>query len=166
MTWMLACDAEMGLAMTEPEDNILSTPAAAQWQAVGIANHHGFDIPLFSLHSKTSSGIGEFPDLLPLIPWVKELGMDVIQLLPINDSGPENSPYLTLSAYALNPMYLGLALTLLGWGVFLSNALAFVFIPAFIVYMNRFQIGPEERALEFLFAQDFLAYKAKVRRWL
>lgn len=94
--------------MSEPEDRILATPAAAQWQSVGIKDHHGFDIPIFSLHSKSSSGIGEYTDLLPLIPWVKELGMDVIQLLPINDTGPENSPYLTLSAYALNPMYLGL----------------------------------------------------------
>ena len=94
--------------MSELEESILSTPAAAQWKNIGIANHHGIDIPLFSLHSKSSCGIGEFPDLLPLIPWCKELGLDVIQLLPLNDTGPENSPFLTLSAYALNPMYLGL----------------------------------------------------------
>lgn len=94
--------------MSEAEDLINSTPAASQWKSVGISNHHGFDIPLFSLHSKTSCGIGEFTDLLPLIPWVKDLGLNVIQLLPLNDSGPENSPYLTISAFALNPMNLGL----------------------------------------------------------
>jgi 4-alpha-glucanotransferase len=94
--------------MGEPEDSILATPAAAQWQNIGIANHHGVDIPLFSLHSKESCGIGEFTDLLPLIPWAKELGLSVLQLLPLNDTGPENSPFLTLSAYALNPMHLGL----------------------------------------------------------
>lgn len=90
------------------QETILSTLAAAQWKAVGIKNHHGFDIPLFSLHSKHSCGIGEFTDLLPLIPWCKELGLDVLQLLPLNDTGPETSPFLTLSAYALNPMHLGL----------------------------------------------------------
>lgn len=94
--------------MSEAEEIILASPAASQWKAIGIQNHQGINIPLFSLHSKTSCGIGEFPDLLPLIPWAKELGLDVIQLLPLNDSGPENSPYLTLSAFALNPMYLGL----------------------------------------------------------
>lgn len=94
--------------MSEPEDTILSTPASAQWKSVGITHHHGLDIPLFSLHSKTSCGIGEFPDLLPLLPWCKEIGLDVIQLLPLNDTGPENSPFLTLSAYALNPVHLGL----------------------------------------------------------
>lgn len=96
-----------GLTMSTQEA-ILSTPAATQWKAIGIKEHHGFDIPLFSLHSKNSCGIGEFTDLLPLLPWLKELGLDVLQLLPLNDTGPESSPFLTLSAYALNPMHLGL----------------------------------------------------------
>ena len=65
-----------------------------------------------------------------------------------------------------NPMYLGILLGLLGWGVFLANALsvlcAFVFVP----YMNRFQIRPEERSLAALFGVEFMAYKASVRRWM
>jgi protein-S-isoprenylcysteine O-methyltransferase Ste14 len=65
-----------------------------------------------------------------------------------------------------NPMYLGLLLVLLGWGVFLSNAVALIWIGAYVAYMNRFQIAPEERALSRLFSHEFLAYKAKVRRWL
>ena len=39
-----------------------------------------------------------------------------------------------------NPMYLGFLLALVGWASFLGNALAFAFLPAFIFYMNRFQI--------------------------
>src|SRR5262249_46802420 len=69
----------------------------------------GIALPLFSLRSKESCGIGEFYDLLPLIPWCKEVGFDVIQLLPLNDSGLETSPYSALSAFALNPLYLSLA---------------------------------------------------------
>lgn len=65
-----------------------------------------------------------------------------------------------------NPMYLGFLLVLLGWAVFLSNPLSYTFIPAFVVYMNRFQIAPEEKALEAVFQDIFRAYKAKVRRWL
>lgn len=94
--------------MNQAEESILSTLAAAQWKGVGIKHHHGINVPLFSLRSKNSSGIGEFPDLLPVIPWCKELGLDVLQLLPMNDTGPESSPFLTLSAYALNPIHLGL----------------------------------------------------------
>ncbi|MDD5579412.1 MAG: isoprenylcysteine carboxylmethyltransferase family protein [Methylobacter sp.] len=65
-----------------------------------------------------------------------------------------------------NPIYLGFLLILLGWAVFLSNLLSYIFIPVFIIYMNRFQIAPEEKALEALFQDVFRSYKAKVRRWL
>jgi len=65
-----------------------------------------------------------------------------------------------------NPMYLGFLLVLLGWAIFLSNALAFLLLPAFIFYMNRFQIEPEEKALTSLFGQQFVAYTSRVRRWL
>jgi protein-S-isoprenylcysteine O-methyltransferase Ste14 len=65
-----------------------------------------------------------------------------------------------------NPMYLGLLLLLTGWAIFLSNPLALLFLPAFIVYINRFQIVPEEQALTSLFAGEFTAYKSRVRRWL
>ena len=63
-------------------------------------------------------------------------------------------------------MYLGFLLILLGWAAFLSNVLALVLLPAFILYMNRFQISWEERVLASLFAHDYAEYRAKVRRWL
>ena len=87
----------------------------------------------------------------------------------INPLKPETASALVVSGiyqYTRNPMYLGLILALLGWVLFLSNALAFVFLPAFILYLNRFQIRPEERALAARFGQEFAAYQAKVRRWL
>ncbi len=63
-------------------------------------------------------------------------------------------------------MYLGLLLTLVGWATFLANLLAFLWLPLFILYMNRFQIIPEERALATRFGADFTGYKSRVRRWL
>jgi protein-S-isoprenylcysteine O-methyltransferase Ste14 len=65
-----------------------------------------------------------------------------------------------------NPMYLGFLVVLLGWAIFLSNGGAFLLLPAFVYYMNRFQIKPEEKALVALFGQTFAAYKTRVRRWL
>lgn len=65
-----------------------------------------------------------------------------------------------------NPMYLGLLLLLLGWAVFLANALAFVFPAAYIPLMNRLQIRPEETALATKFGAAFSAYQSQVRRWL
>ncbi len=86
-----------------------ATPAAPQWEKIGIHHHHGIAFPLFSIHTEKSCGIGEYPDLLPLIRWCHTLGFDVIQLLPLNDTGTENSPYSSLSAYALNPLHLGIS---------------------------------------------------------
>lgn len=80
-----------------------------QWQSVGIRRHSGVAIPLFSLRAEAGCGIGEFLDLIPLFDWCQSVGMDLVQLLPINDTGDEPSPYSTLSAFALNPVYLSLA---------------------------------------------------------
>ena len=65
-----------------------------------------------------------------------------------------------------NPMYLGLLLALLGWAAFLANPLALLLVPAFVLYINRFQIEPEERALSALFGGEYGAYQERVRRWL
>ncbi len=70
---------------------------------------HGLVIPLFSLRTQQSCGIGEFLDLLPLINWCSQIGLDLIQLLPIQDTGDEASPYYPLSSCALDPIYLSLA---------------------------------------------------------
>lgn len=68
--------------------------------------------------------------------------------------------------FTRNPMYLGMLFVLIGWALYLGNALAFLFLPAFIFYMNRFQIEPEERALTALFGPEFLEYASRVRRWI
>jgi protein-S-isoprenylcysteine O-methyltransferase Ste14 len=67
--------------------------------------------------------------------------------------------------FTRNPMYLGLLLCLVAWAIFLSSVLALLIAPLFVVYMNRFQIAPEERALAALFGDSFAAYKRDVRRW-
>jgi protein-S-isoprenylcysteine O-methyltransferase Ste14 len=67
--------------------------------------------------------------------------------------------------YTRNPMYLGMLLLLIGWGVYLSSPAAFVGVVVFWLYIGRFQIRPEERALETLFGNAYSDYVAKVRRW-
>ena len=55
---------------------------------------------------------------------------------------------------------------LTGWAIFLSNALNALFLPAYVLYINRFQIAPEERTLAALFGIAFDHYKSQTRRWL
>jgi len=87
----------------------------------------------------------------------------------VNPTKPELSSCLvTGRVYSIsrNPMYLGLLIILSGWAIFLSNALAFLFLPLFVLYINRFQIKPEERTLTAIFGHDYVAYQDRVRRWI
>jgi protein-S-isoprenylcysteine O-methyltransferase Ste14 len=87
----------------------------------------------------------------------------------LNPTKPETSTSLVswgIYKITRNPMYLGLLLQLTAWASFLSNWIAVLFLPVFVVYINRFQIVPEEQALTSLFASEFVAYQSRVRRWL
>ena len=87
----------------------------------------------------------------------------------VNPMTPEGSSSLVDSgpyAYTRNPMYLGMLAVLTGWAAWLGHALAAALLPAFVLYMNRFQIAPEEKAMAALFGADFDAYRARVRRWV
>jgi len=82
---------------------------------------------------------------------------------------PEAASSLVTSGvyrFTRNPMYLGLSLALLAWAIFLCSAWAFLGPIAFILYIGRFQIVPEERALSTLFGPAFADYRSNVRRWL
>jgi len=79
-----------------------------QWNRIGQTHHHGINIPLFSIRTEKSSGIGEFNDLKTLIDWCRQIGFSVIQMLPLNDPGLDTSPYNAISSCALNPLHLSL----------------------------------------------------------
>lgn len=68
----------------------------------------GIAVPVGALKSARSCGTGEFRDLEPLADLCKKTGLDIIQLLPVNDTGTESSPYSALSAFALHPIYASL----------------------------------------------------------
>ncbi|TMN79719.1 MULTISPECIES: isoprenylcysteine carboxylmethyltransferase family protein [unclassified Pseudoalteromonas] len=87
----------------------------------------------------------------------------------VNPSKPEQASKLVTSGIyriSRNPMYLGFAFILAGWGVWLSSVWAMLGVVGFIGYLTLFQILPEERALTKLFGEEFTTYKARVRRWL
>ncbi len=68
----------------------------------------GTAIPLGALKTKHSCGIGEYPDLVAFASFCKKAGLSLIQLLPVNDTGTESSPYSALSAFALHPIYISI----------------------------------------------------------
>ncbi len=80
----------------------------------------------------------------------------------------ETSALVTSGIYRIsrNPMYVGLTLVLLAWAVFLSSGWSLAGVIAFVLYIARFQIVPEERVLSAKFGEAYAAYKSRVRRWL
>ena len=68
--------------------------------------------------------------------------------------------------FSRNSMYLGFLLWLTDWASYLSNPATFLCLPGFVLYMNRFQIGPEEKILGALFREEFEMYKHQSRRWI
>ncbi len=65
-----------------------------------------------------------------------------------------------------NPMYLGLLLVLIGWAVLLGSPWSLAGPVAFVLYIQRLQIIPEERVLALKFGEVYAQYCARVRRWL
>lgn len=87
----------------------------------------------------------------------------------VNPLSPQGCTALVTAGmfrFSRNPMYLALLLALVGWGLFLANAFALLLALAFIPWMNRFQIRPEEQVLQRVFGQAFTDYRRRVRRWL
>ncbi len=103
-------------------NRIIHTPeeGAIAWHRDGFGRFQyygkkafGVSIPVFSLRSKTSGGVGEFNDLKLLGNWAAKFGCSLVQILPVNDTTTtggwtDSYPYSAISAFALHPMYLHL----------------------------------------------------------
>jgi 4-alpha-glucanotransferase len=69
----------------------------------------GVLVPLFALRGQEDLGIGDTAALRQFIDWAAGIGFKIVQLLPINETGADNSPYNAISAMAIDPATLHLA---------------------------------------------------------
>lgn len=86
----------------------------------------------------------------------------------VNPLKPESATSLVKSGVyqiSRNPVYLGFALFLFAWAIYLGSVWSVFGMMAFVLFINRFQILPEERAMRSLFGREFEAYSKAVRRW-
>jgi 4-alpha-glucanotransferase len=75
-----------------------------------LPRRSGILLPLFSMPSSRSWGIGEFADIPVFARWMREAGMSLLQFLPINEMAPgQSSPYSAISAMALDPIFIAVA---------------------------------------------------------
>jgi protein-S-isoprenylcysteine O-methyltransferase Ste14 len=87
----------------------------------------------------------------------------------VNPMKPAESALLVthgIYRFSRNPMYVGDALMLIGWALWLANAAALAVVALFVVYLNRYQIAPEERALGARYGAAYTEYCRAVRRWI
>lgn len=97
---------------TEPKSLKIHTDGnfrfpAIHWRGAGVA------VPVFSLRTENSGGIGEFPDIKKLVDWAKLTGLKLVQLLPLNETVATHTwidtyPYKSISSIALHPVYLNI----------------------------------------------------------
>ena len=113
-------------------------------------------------------GIAVFIASVGVVIGVAAMASFVRAKTTMNPIKPSATSLVTNGVFRLtrNPMYLSLVLYLVAWSVYLSNWLTLLLVPMFVLYINRFQIKPEERALSALFGPEYTAYEARVRRWL
>ena len=88
----------------------------------------------------------------------------------VNPTRPGTASSLVVDGiyrWSRNPMYLGILLFLIACGIYLANIVALLVIPpVFVIYINTYQIRPEEEALALIFGDEFVRYCASARRWL
>lgn len=151
-----------GLALKLPPGALVVIVAALMWVASSATPTFDFFLPAKFLLSVSLALIGAVTCLSGVVSFRRAK-------TTVNPMKPNSTSSLIVSGiykYTRNPMYLGFLLVLLGWAAFLSNLAALALLPAFVVYINRFQIRPEECVLASLFPHDYPAYRAKVRRWI
>jgi 4-alpha-glucanotransferase len=146
------------------------------WKGAGVA------IPVFSLRSRQSLGVGEFLDLKLTVDWAKQTGLKLIQILPINDTVATHTwidsyPYSAISVFALHPMFCNpdaiaelqdpeTLLELRNEGKRL-NALESVDYEAVMALKSRwFKLLYDQEKERFLSDPDFLAFFERNEDWL
>lgn len=115
-------------------------------------------------------------DLAAIVLLVVGLSIDIASLLSfrktettINPLKPETASRLVstgLYRFSRNPMYLGILIVLIAWALWLANWFIFIGPALFVAFITKFQIIPEEQALEKLFPEDFKKFRQSTRRWL
>lgn len=137
--------------------------AVLMWLAARTFPQAGFPLPWRGLVCAATAVAGLALCALGVLPF-RSAGTTV------NPTRPERaSALVTTGIYSVtrNPMYLGMLLVIVAWGLYLANTVGLIMAPlAFVLYIDRVQIPREERALASAFGSDYTGYASRVRRWL
>jgi protein-S-isoprenylcysteine O-methyltransferase Ste14 len=146
-------------------------------------------VPPLALAAICVLGIAVLPDFVEL-PWLDFYGYRILAAVvgilgvviaaagatefrrfrtTVSPLAPEQSSAIVTTGvyrWSRNPMYLGMATSLLGVAVWRASLPGYALVPLFCAWLDRFQIQPEERALLARFGAEFSSYMQQVRRWI
>lgn len=108
--WESGCNRSAEALLSDPDAAIRLEMGEAQFSGIEPQRIAGTVVPVFSLKSRGSFGVGDFGDLAAFTSWVASTGQQAIQLLPVNDTTishtkADSYPYNSISIYALHPQY-------------------------------------------------------------
>ena len=122
--FLICDDQQQPLYWEEDENRVLNLPSQQVGETVIVSGLYfrdnlplwrcaGSVIPVFSLRSEKSFGVGDLGDLRMLVDWARKTCQRIIQVLPMNDTTTTHTrtdsyPYSAISIYALHPMYISL----------------------------------------------------------
>ena len=136
--------------------------AGCMWLVAKLLRSFGVEVPWRVVLAISLAGAGAIVAMAGVVAFRKAR-------TTVNPTTPGATSAIVASGIyrcSRNPMYLGFLLMLAGWALLLANFMAMLFVPVFVLYMNRFQIAPEERALSAKFGPQYSQYMRQVRRWL
>ncbi|AHI28059.1 methyltransferase family protein [Marinobacter similis] len=150
------------LELKVPPVVLVAIAVGGMWAVAGLSPALNFAIPGVAGWSTGIAAFGVCIAILGVLQFrVAETTVD--------PRVPNQSTNLVVSGvyrYSRNPMYLGFFLVLCAWGLYLGSVISLLFLPVFILYMNRFQIVPEERFMHEQFGEVYDKFRSEVRRWI
>jgi protein-S-isoprenylcysteine O-methyltransferase Ste14 len=145
-----------------PPPLVMALLAVLAWMGARCSPAFSFPLPFASAIAVVVAGAGVVLNVLPKLAFARAR-------TTVNPLRPAAATHLVTSGvyrHSRNPMYLGHALILLGWGIHLHHAAGLLAVPAFVAYVSRFQVAPEERHLSARFADEYAAFCRRTPRWL
>jgi protein-S-isoprenylcysteine O-methyltransferase Ste14 len=139
-----------------PPPAVMAIAALLMWAVPGPGFHSPVAITIGLFAAGLAIGVGAFLQF-------RKAGTTINPMTPQSSSALVTGGFF---AWSRNPIYLADVLVLIGAALWIGNFVAFVFVPLFVAFIDRFQIRPEERALRARFGEEYERYCAKVGRWL
>lgn len=151
-----------GLEARIPPPLVVAAAALGMWLVARSVPRLAFP---FEEHGAVAAGVGVI-GIAIVLAGVVRFHRAHTTLTPLNPGAASALVVAGIYRFTRNPMYLGMAIVLLAWAIYLSHPLAALGVVAFVAYIHRFQIRPEEKALRALFPGAFEAYAREVRPWI